>query len=324
MGAFLLRRLALSVLVALIAATATFALVVSAPGDPMAAILDAATVDEATREQWRAQWALDRSPSARYVAWVGSLLRGDPGPSVAVGRPIAAAVREALPYTALLMGTAITLSLLLGVGIALIQARWAGSRADRTLGAVTLAGVAAPEAGVAFLLLGVVAVSWGLLPTNGAHALDAAHWTLAQRLMDLVAHLTLPALTLTIGGAAIVARHQRAALLAVAPEDFVTLWRARGLPESQVWTHVILRHALGPVITLLGLALPALVGGAVLVERIFAWPGMGTLIVTGVARRDAPLVATCVVLSAVLVVAGSTIADILQRWLDPRRQGVHD
>jgi peptide/nickel transport system permease protein len=317
-GAFLLRRLLQGALVALAAATATFALISVAPGDPMAAILEAQTIDEATREQWRAQWALDRSPTQRYVAWLGGLLRGDPGPSVALGRPIAAALRSALPASALLMGSAIALSLLLGVGIALLQARHAGGRRDRTLGALTLLGVAAPEAGVAFLLLGVVAVSWGLLPTSGAQSIDAAQWTWWARTTDLLAHLLLPLLTLTVSGAAVVARHQRAALLAVAPEDFVTLWRARGLPERQLWTQVILRHAAAPLVTLLGLALPALVGGAVLVERIFAWPGMGTLIVTGVARRDAPLVASSVALSAVLVVAGSTLADLLQRWLDPR------
>ncbi len=318
MRAFLLRRLARAVIVTALAASATFALMLAAPGDPMAAILDATTVDEATRAQWRAQWALDRPAPVRYLAWITSIARGQLGPSVAFGVPISRAIADALPYTALLMGTAILCSIVLGVGIALLQARRAGSLLDRLLNRVMVAGVAAPEAGVAFLLMGVVAVSWQLVPASGAHHVDAATWGWGWRLADVLKHLVLPAATLTIAGASVVARHQRAALLAVEPEDFVMLWRARGLPERTLWWRVLLRHASTPVITLFGLAFPALVGGAVIVERIFAWPGMGTLIATGVARRDAPLVAACVALIAALVVVGSTLADLLQRALDPR------
>jgi peptide/nickel transport system permease protein len=167
-------------------------------------------------------------------------------------------------------------------------------------------------------LLGVGAVSLRWFPAGGAHSTGAAALPLVWWLRDLGHHLVLPLVTLTIGGTAVVARHQRAALAALAPEGFVLLWRARGVPEARLWTRLVGRHALASLFALLGLALPALVGGAVLVERIFAWPGMGTLIANGVARRDAPLVASCVALSAVLVVLGSVTADALHRWLDPR------
>jgi peptide/nickel transport system permease protein len=317
-GTFLLRRLVRAVVVTVLAASATFALMLAAPGDPMAAILDATSVDEATRDQWRAQWALDRSGPERYVAWISSVARGQLGPSVALGMPIARAIGDALPYTVLLMGTAILCAIVIGVGLAVLQARHARRPLDRTLDTIMVGAVAAPEAGIAFLLIGVVAVSWGLLPAGGAHHIDAARWSLGWRVADLLAHLVLPAATLTLAGAAVIARHQRSALLAVLPEDFVTQWRARGLPERRLWWRVILRHAAAPVITLLGLALPALVGGAVIVERIFAWPGMGTLVATGVARRDAPLVATCVAVTALCVVLGSTLADLMHRALDPR------
>ncbi len=318
MRTFLLRRLARAVVVSGLAASATFALILAAPGDPMSAILDAGSIDEATREQWRAQWALDRSGPVRYVAWVSAVARGELGPSIAVGTPVSQAIAAALPYTALLMGTAILLSLVLGVVIAVVQARAAGRPRDRLLNTVMVAAVAAPEAGVAFALIGLVAVSWGVLPASGAHQIDAETWGWGWRVADLLTHLALPAATLTVAGTAVVARHQRAALLAVLPEDFVTLWRARGMPEGALWRRVLLRHAAAPVITLFGLAFPALVGGAVIVERIFAWPGMGTLVATGVARRDAPLVASCVALTALLVVLGSTLADLLHRTLDPR------
>ena len=318
MRRLILRRLVAGLLVAVAAATLTFALVSAAPGDPMAAVLDHSAIDEATRDQWRAQWALDRPPLVRLTAWLGGFVRFDLGPSIAVGRPIGDAIRDALPYSVLLMGTVIGLSLLLGFVVAIVQAHAAGGARDRWLGRATLVAAAAPEAAIALLLLGVGAVTLRWFPAGGAHGLDAASLPLGWWWRDLVHHLVLPATTLTIGGVAVVARHQRAALAALAPEPFVQLWRARGVAERALWWRLLSRHALAPLVALLGLALPALVGGAVLVERLFAWPGMGSLIATGVARRDAPLVATCVALSAVLVVAGSTITDVLHRWLDPR------
>jgi peptide/nickel transport system permease protein len=317
-GRGLLQRLAQGLLVAALAASATFLALALAPGDPFATVLDASQVDDATRERWRAQWALDRPVPVRLLAWGGGLLRLDPGPSVALGRPILAAIGDALPYTLLLMGTAVLGALLLGVGVALVQARSRGGLGDRLLGGLTLLGVAVPEAALGLLLIGVVAVDGGWLPAGGAHALDAAGWPLAWRLRDLAEHLVLPVVTLAVGGAAMVARHQRAALLAAADDPAVWLWRARGLAEGPLWRTVILRHALAPLVTLLGLAFPALIGGAVIVERLFAWPGMGTLLMVGVARRDAPLVATGVALTAVAVVLGSLLADALQRRLDPR------
>lgn len=318
MRRLVIRRLLQAILVAALAASASFTLILLAPGDPMAAALDHASIDEVTREVWRTRWALDQPGGVRWVAWLRGVARLDPGPSVAVGRPIMDAIGAALPYTVLLMGTSITLSVLLGVWIALAQAQRAGTRLDRWWERATLVAVSAPEAGVALLLLGLGAVSLGVFPPGGAQSVGAMDAPLWWRIHDLLWHLALPALTLTIGGAAVIARHERAALLAVAVEPFVLQWRARGVAERRLWRHLILRHALAPLIALLGLALPALVGGAVIVERIFAWPGMGTLVATGVARRDAPLVATCVALSAVVVVLGSTAADLMQRWLDPR------
>src|SRR5690606_20311573 len=129
--------------------------------------------------------------------------------------------------------------------------------------------------------VGAVTLQW--FPAGGAHATYAGDWPLLWQMRDLVWHLVLPLLTLTVGGASIIARHERAAFGAVAREDFAQLWRARGVAERPLWWRFIARHALAPLIGLLGLALPALVGGAVLVEKIFAWPGMGSLIALGVA-----------------------------------------
>ncbi|MGK2934396.1 MAG: ABC transporter permease, partial [Gemmatimonadaceae bacterium] len=190
---------------------------------------------------------------------------------------------------------------------------------DRMLGRATLLAYSIPEFWLALLLLFVFSLKLGVLPAGGAA--DAVLHTRLDwmgRALDTLRHLLLPAATLTIVGAAVAARYQRAALLDVLPADFIRTARAKGLAEPLVVRRHALRNALLPTITLLGLTIPALLAGSVFVEKVFAWPGMGLLAVNAVASRDYALVTAVVVIAGAAVAIGNLVADLLYAAADPR------
>lgn len=306
------------VVVAILVASFTFALVKLAPGDPIAEALDDPSVSPAIRAQWRTTAGLDQSTGVQLWRWLRNAARADFGYAYSQHEPVRAVIARALPYSVLLMGTAIAVSLVLGVALALWQARRANTVADRIAGWLTMTGAAAPEAWVALVVLAVFALGTHLLPVGGAHDPLSSSTSLIPRALDLAKHLVLPVLSIAVVTVGVVARHQRAALVAVAPEAFVDAARSRGLAEGAVWRRHILRNALGPLLTLIGLALPSLAGGAVFIERIFGWPGLGYVATQAVSSRDAPLLAACVMVGALLVFAGSLVADVLHAWLYPR------
>jgi peptide/nickel transport system permease protein len=225
----------------------------------------------------------------------------------------------------LLVGAALAAAIPLGMLVGVAQAAWRargdrrGRAADRALGVATLVAHSVPEYWLALGALALLAYRIPLFPVGGM--LDAVSYdylTTGERIVDRLRHLVLPASVLALAALATVARHQRAALVEALGEDHVRTARAKGVPERAVLARHALRNALVPVITLLGLALPALVGGAVFVERVFAWPGMGLAAVQGVEARDYPLVTASVVVGSALVALGALAADLLHAWADPR------
>lgn len=315
----LILRLWQGVVVVAIVATATFVLVRLAPGDPFAAALENPNISPAIRQQWRAAYGLDGSVASQYGRWITALLRGDLGWSTSTGQPVANAIAHALPFTLLLMGTALTIAF----GIGMLLGAWQAARHDRAtdrgIGLLTLLGGALPDFWLALVVLLGGAYWWRLFPVGGASdPLLPINASLSAYLADRLRHLALPVLTLVVLITSPVARQQRAALLDRLDAEWVRTARAKGLTASAVFRRHAWRTALGPVITLAGLALPALVGGAVLVERVFAWPGMGQLAAGAIAARDYHLVVGCVMTGAVLVVLGSILADLLSLRLDPR------
>jgi peptide/nickel transport system permease protein len=315
----LVSRLLQAVVVVLVVATLTFALIRIAPGDPFAAALDNPSVTAAVRAEWRSAYGLDRPIPEQYVRYLGAVARGDFGWSFSMQRPVREAIAAAFPKTLLLMGTALVLSFAAGIALALIQAGRAGSATDRAVTTASLFVYSLPDFWLALMLLVVFALGLGVFPAGGA-ADPLLHDQLGAwgRMVDTVRHLVLPASTLALIGTAMVARYQRGALLDVLPQDFIRTARAKGAPERTVLRRHALRNALLPTLTLLGLSIPALFGGSVFVEKIFAWPGMGLLAVTAVATRDYALVTAVVVIAGVAVVAGNLLADVLYAIADPR------
>jgi peptide/nickel transport system permease protein len=308
-----------SLLIVALVATLSFVLIHSAPGDPFAGALDNPNISSSIRANLRAQYGLDRPLPEQFAKYIGQLARGEMGWSFSRGRPVRAVLAQVLPRTLLLMGTALLASFIIGVGVATVQVSRHGSRLDRTLDRVSLFLASMPDFWLAILVLLSLTYWLPLFPIGGAVD-PVMHDSLsaAGKFIDSLWHLILPALTLTVLNAAGIARFQRAALLDVMPSDFIRTARSKGLREREILLRHAMRNALLTLITLIGLSFPALLTGAVFIEKVFAWPGMGLTMVDAIASRDYPLVVGAVIVGSVLVVVGSLIADLLYGWADPR------
>jgi len=315
---FLWRRLVHGAVVIFIAASLSFLLLHLAPGDPFSATISSANLDPAVVARWRADYGFDRPILEQYIRFLGQMAHGNFGPSIRYRQPVADVLANAVPQTITLMGTALILSFVLGGALGAWQAARRGSVADKITGTTSLVVASLPEFWLGLVLLLLFANRFPIFPSHGS--VDPLHhlFPFTDRVIDHARHLVLPALTLSLLSAASIARYQRAALLDVLPQDFVRTARAKGVGERRVlWSHA-LRNALVPTIVLAGLSLPTLIGGAVFVERIFSWPGMGSVAVEAFNGRDYQLVAGTTVVGAVLVVVGSIVADILHAMADPR------
>ena len=316
---YLLSRGLQSVVLVALVATLSFILIHTAPGDPFAGALDNPNVSSSVRANLRAQYGLDRPLTEQYAKYLGQLARGEMGWSFSRGRPVRDVLAQVLPRTLLLMGTALIASFLIGVGVATIQVSRHGSRVDRALDRISLLLASMPDFWLAILMLLALTYWVPIFPIGGAvNAVMHDSYSASGRFIDTLWHLILPAFTLTLLYASGIARFQRAALLDVMPSDFIRTARGKGLREREILLRHAMRNALLTLITLIGLSFPALLTGAVFIEKVFAWPGMGLTMLDAIGQRDYPLVVGAVIVGSVLVVAGSLIADLLYGWADPR------
>ena len=313
----LARRAAVGLAVVLGVITLTFFLLRLAPGDPVERLLGPAA-DPAQVAAQRTALGLDRPLPAQYAAWLGRFARGDWGTSIATGRPVRTMIGEAWPATVLLVGTSLVLSYGVGILIGAWQASLRRRSVDTAVSVATVTLFAMPGYWLGLMLVMLFTYRLHALPAFGAAGLDADFLTGWDRVADRLRHLALPLLTLTLVGLAGAARYVRGAMLDVRGEPYVLTARAKGIGARRVLLAHVLRNALIPVVTLLGLSLPALFSGAVFIEAIFAWPGVGRVLVDGVQGRDYPVVMAATAVSAVLVVIGNLLADVLVAWVDPR------
>jgi len=317
-AAWLLRRLVAALAIIFAVVTLVFFAIHLAPGTPFLPSSDR-PLDPAVEAGLRSRFGLDRPLGAQYVSYLGELARGDLGESFSQQRPVVLALREAIPNTIVLAATALAIELLLGLAIGAAQAAYARRRLDTLLTHTTLFVYSLPTFWLGLVLLMVFGQGLHWFPVGGV--VDPVLYQAlspAGRLLDRLRHLALPALTLGLVGAAGTARFQRAAMIEALSQGFVKTARAKGLAESRVLLAHALRNALLPTITLMGLALPFLLTGSVVIETVFAWPGMGKLAADAVLSRDYPVVTATTLAAAALVVAGSLLADILYAVADPR------
>lgn len=319
MWRYLARRVGQAGAIIVLVATFTFFLIHLAPGDPFTATLDNPQISAETRETLRRQFGFDRPVPEQYARFVAGVFRGNLGYSHSMHVPVREALAATLPNTLLLMGLAVATSFVVGVAVGVVQARRRGSRTDRLLAAASLGFFSIPDFWLAVALMLVFGYWFKILPTSGmTDTVMYGFMSPAQRVLDRLAHLVLPVVTLTLVTAAVIARYQRAAMLDAVHQDYVRTARAKGLDERRVMLRHVLRNALLPVITLLGLAFPALLGGAVFVEQVFAWPGMGRATLTAIAQRDYHFVTASVIIGSAMVAIGSLLADVLYAVADPR------
>ncbi|MCC6241218.1 MAG: ABC transporter permease [Gemmatimonadaceae bacterium] len=302
-----------------VVATLTFVLLHAAPGDPLSASLTDARVSPAIRAAWRSQLALDRPLPEQYARYLGSLAKGDLGYSFSRQRRVRDMLLEALPYSLALVGSALTLSvlgaMLLGTWLALA---W-GTGKERVVSSAlgVLSGI--PDAWLALLLLALLGVELGWLPLNGRCApatCDLLRGWSAWR--DVMVHAALPVLTLTLLFAIPMSRIQRVAVSTILHDEVHRTARAKGLTPHRILTHHIWRRTFMPLLTAVALSVPTMVGGAVVIERVFGWPGMGAVLVDAVAMRDYPVVMAGAILISLVVVLASIIAELCRVWFDPR------
>ncbi len=319
MRRYLPQRLLQAASVIFLITTLTFVLVHLAPGDPIAAAFERPNVPESVRQQWRADFGLDRPLAEQYVRWLANAARGEFGFSFSHRRPVSDVLGEALPRTVLLAGLSLLASFTLGILVGVLQAERLHSGRDRWLGRGLLLTYSLPDFWLGLLVLMLFAYRLPLLPVGGiVDVVLYDYLSPAGKLADRLKHLVLPVATLTLLSTAAIARYQRNALLEVLPSDWMRTAIAKGLGWRTAVRRHALRNALLPTITLAGLYVPALAAGALFVEKIFSWPGMGLVTVNAIGARDYPLITASVLVISVMVVLGAVLADVAASMADPR------
>jgi peptide/nickel transport system permease protein len=315
--AFVFRRVLGAIPLLLGVATLVFVIMSLVPGDPAGILFPIGTPPEVIAEV-RRQWGLDDPFLLRYGKWLLSFVQGDFGYSHFHGMWVRDRILLSLPYTLALTSLALVLTFLVGMGVGILQAVKQGSYLDSALSGITLFFYSMPSFWLALMLMLVFSSGPLSLPASGAATAGADFPGGWAQILDRLKYLILPVLTLTLVLSGGVARYVRTSMLEVIRQDYMRTARAKGLPESRVILKHGLRNGLIPVVTLLGVYLPFLLSGAVLVEKVFAYPGMGSLMVDAIGSRDYPMVLAGTFLFGAMVVLGNLLADLLYGMVDPR------
>jgi peptide/nickel transport system permease protein len=309
-GRYISRRLLLLVVQVFLVATVVFLLIRLVPGDPARAILGE-TASEEQLARVRSQLGIDRPFLEQYGVWLGRLVRGDLGTSVVTGRPVMLDVQQRIGNTIELIVLSTIVSLLAGIPLGIAAALRANRPADYALSSIAMLGLSLPSFVVGTLMLLVFGLMLRWLPPA-----QFVPWSVdpGQHLRVII----LPVLALAASSTAVVLRMTRSSMLEVVRQDYIRTARAKGLSGRLVIFRHGLRNALNPVVSIVGLELAALLGGTVIVESIFNWPGLSSLLIGGVRSRDYPVVQGVVLLIAVLTVTINLLVDLVYGWLDPR------
>jgi len=320
MRATIARRLLYAVFTFFGITVATFALIHSVPGDPVSFYTGAAgmNVPRAALDALRREHHLDEPLPVQYLYWVRGVTTLDFGRSIRDRQPVAGTIAAKLPRTLLLNGVAFAIAAMIGIPIGLWSGRRPGRLLDRGSAVIFFLLYSLPTFWVALLLMHFFAVRLEWLPLFGITSSYHDELSTGARLLDRVRHMILPVLTLAYAQLAIFARFSRAAVFEVIRQDFITTARAKGAGEGVVLWHHAFRNALLPLITLLGLTVPYLLSGGVIVEEIFQWDGIGRLYFESIRTRDYPTTMALTVVTAVATLLASLLADVLYAFADPR------
>ena len=315
MWSYALRRLLIGTIVLWMVSVIVYLGLSLAPGDELTVRLSPEVVAQLTPDEIvdkRHALGLDRPLPVRYATWLRDTLSGDLGTSSSDGLPVAEDLRAHLGPTAMLVGAALVVGTLVALVVGVAAAVRGGTALDYLLGSVPILLVGIPGFVLALAAIYLFSVQFGLFPTNGMHTLGD------ESFGDLLRHMVLPGSVLAIGVAAPLTRYTRASMLDVLSSEYIVTARAKGLRPSRVLLSHAFRNALLPIITVIGLTLPEMVAGAVIVEQVFGWPGMGQLAVRAAGNRDVSLMMGIVLVIAVSVVVANLLADLAYVRADPR------
>lgn len=291
----------------------SFAIIQMAPGGPTSLMMDP-NISKEDMKKFEERYGLNDPIHEQYFKWVTNMAQGDFGESlIRRGVPVSEMIMNRLPNTLLLMIVSTILAVIVAIPFGVISARKQYSLTDYTVTVTSFLGLATPNFWIGLVLIMVFAVQLQWLPTGGVATLNAEF-----SIIDRIMHLILPAFVLATADMAGLTRYTRSSMLEVLKQDYMRTARAKGLKENKVTYKHGLRNGLIPVITIFGLMLPGFIGGSVIVEKIFAWPGIGLLFFDSAFQRDYPVIMALTVISAVFVVIGNLVADILYAIFDPR------
>jgi peptide/nickel transport system permease protein len=308
---FILRRLVISIPVLIGISFVTFALLTFAPGDAISLMLGSESVNVANVERLRRQLGLDQPWYVQYINYMSGLVRGNLGTSIVSQQPVARQIVERFPNTLLLTVSAMFIALLIALPAGIISAARKNRPEDFLAMLFAMIGVSMPNFWLGLVLIIIFGLELRWLPIRGIGNIDRGLWV-------FISHLILPAVTLGTSLAAILTRLTRNAMLDVLAEDYVRTARAKGVHSRRVLYRHALRNAVMPIVTTAGLQFGALLGGAIIIETIFSWPGLGLLSINAIRQRDIPMIQGSVLVFAVCFMVITLLVDLLYTFINPR------
>ena len=319
MGKYIFKRIIGLVVLLLGITVITFAVIHIAPGKPtdLEAQFNPKVSMEA-RERISHLYGLDKPLHIQYIEWLKRFARFDFGASFMDSRPVMDKIMERIPITITIELISILLILAIGIPIGVSSAVKEGSFYDKGMTIFVFIGFAVPTFWLSLVLMDFIGVRWGVLPISGIKSLEFEKFGFFEKIIDISRHLVLPVLVSTFGGLAGISRYMRSNMLHVLKQDYILTARAKGINEKQVLYKHALKNAILPVVTIMGLSIPGLIGGSVIFESIFSIPGMGRLFYESVMARDYPVIMGVLVIGAVLTLLGNLLADVSYAAVDPR------
>lgn len=313
MVSYIIRRTLMAIPLLLGITILSFAIIKAAPGGPVSMFMDP-TMKPSDREKFEEKYGLNDPIHVQYFKWLGNMAKGDFGNSlIKRGIPVSELITNRLPNTLLLMLVSTILATLIAIPFGIYSAMRPYTKLDYTVTVGSFLGVATPSFWLGLILIMFLSVNLGWFPTGGVATLNTPF-----SLWDRIHHLILPAFVLATADMAALTRYTRSSMLDVLKQDYIRTAMSKGFNEKKVVLKHGLRNGMIPIITLFGLMLPSFIGGAAITEKIFAWPGIGSLFIDSAFQRDYPVIMALTVISAIFVVLGNLLADILYALFDPR------
>jgi len=314
---YVIRRIGVAIPLIWLGLTLTFFIMRLAPGDPTTQYINP-DFDPEVKQLMMKKFGLDKPLHIQYWKWLTSFVQGDFGISFDRSRPVADVINDAIYNTLLLNGLALVISLLTGVILGILSAIKQYSRFDDVMTVTSLFFYSMPSFWLGLMLILIFSYLLGWLPTGGMLSVNYEYMNNWQQFWDRVAHLIMPVFVLGLASAASTMRYMRGSMLEIIRQDFIRTARAKGVSERMVNFKHATRNAILPVVTLFGLSIPFIFSGSIITEIVFAWPGMGRVMLTSIFQRDYPVAIAVVAIIYIMVTMGNLIADIMYAAVDPR------